>query len=279
MNVTNVTNSSLIQNTSMEDRKLTEEACEFIAAIGAGLFYGAIFILMILCTRYNYCPKPEACKVLFLVGTAVMLLHIFTNDKYEDIDDLKVKLGFGISANLTIGITTLLMALWIFKKRPSLNCTENCPIPCINPHHKDDKLCCFGAVGLAYWFYAAVLVTSWAISKNGFNDYFNWSSAKYYYRCLTAFHLIYTFMKTTMENMTTISFCRSKCNHFLTGCLVLGMFSEFLGAALDQYVGPIEERYQYVLKSYIISPFFSVRVFLMFRAVVLRTSNARHPPS
>ncbi|KXJ05609.1 hypothetical protein AC249_AIPGENE5721, partial [Exaiptasia diaphana] len=142
-----------------------------------------------------------------------------------------------------------------------------------------NQLCCFGAVGLAYWFYAAVLVTSWAISKNGLNDYFNWISVKYYFRCLTAFHLIYTFMKTNMENMTTSSFCRSKCNHFLTGCLLLGIFSEFLGAALDQYVGPIEERYQYVLKSYIISPFFSVRVFLMFRAVVLRTSNARHPPS
>lgn len=81
------------------------------------------------------------------------------------------------------------------------------------------QLCCFGAVGLTFWLYSAVLITSWAVHTHGSNDYFNWLSAKHYFRCLTAFHLIYTFMQTNIENMTAKNFVRNKNNHFLIGCL------------------------------------------------------------
>ncbi|KXJ20945.1 hypothetical protein AC249_AIPGENE28877 [Exaiptasia diaphana] len=484
-----VTNSTLICNSSKylsQYGDLTEKVCEYTAAAIAGLFYLALFFLTIRCARFNHCLNSETCKVLFLVGAAVLVLHVCTNDTYEDIDDLKVKLCFEIAVNLLIGIITLSMALWIFKERPSLKCNENCQTPCRNPEHKDEGMyklkrilpknfvgavtafifimevflivktgkrnhqikwlilfdktvylfdnifqaiiywyllkrrcvpedkvdqaqfyfkvmsfynaviwldsmvniendlvlayvedsgppwvnivatfykaciidyrmmfclvflehaldlsnreraeernnsnkrrksgfvenlrhcisygsglgifccflqsacilnfardinagawihsftflaeaiivffcwrlgkklsasesegilkivvCCFGAVGLAYWLYSAVLVTSWAIEDliHGSSQYDIWMIAvKFWFRCPAAFFLIKTFKQTTIENMATHDIVTNQSNNFLTGCLLFGTISEFLGAALDQYVGPITERYKY----------------------------------
>ena len=106
------------------------------------------------------------------------------------------------------------------------------------------KLCCFGAAGLTCWAYETALVSRWAVLSNEPNLYFNWLSAKLAFRIFTACLLIYCFMKINLETMRDEAAAKSQVNHFLVVILMFGMWAEFLGTAIDQYLGPIQDRFK-----------------------------------
>ncbi|KAK3753772.1 hypothetical protein QZH41_014232 [Actinostola sp. cb2023] len=109
-------------------------------------------------------------------------------------------------------------------------------------------LCCFGAVGLTCWVYEAALVSRWAVLSNEPNLYFNWLAAKLAFRFLTALLMIYCFMKINLETMRDEAAAKSQVNHFLVAILMFGMWAEFLGTAVDQYLGPIQDRFKKEVK-------------------------------
>jgi len=134
-------NATLLRNASNNDHKITEITCEWIASIGAGIFYVVLLVLILLsrcrwpsstCSScFSY--RPEATKIVFLVGAIILPLNVFTNaiDTAED-KELKRKLWFRIVVDVLMGNVVLLSGLCIFKKIPRCTCTD--------PEHQNDNV-------------------------------------------------------------------------------------------------------------------------------------------
>ncbi|XP_032229801.2 uncharacterized protein LOC116613259 isoform X1 [Nematostella vectensis] len=102
-------------------------------------------------------------------------------------------------------------------------------------------VCCLGVVGLATYIIKSGLSLFWYLEGAFEVDYFGWVALKYFSRSLAAIFLMYLFAKVSCADFLSETGCMPvSANYFLVPALVMGTLSEFVGAAVDQYVGPLD---------------------------------------
>ena len=103
------------------------------------------------------------------------------------------------------------------------------------------QVCCMGAVGFTCWMVKGALTALWIKNLHTAPNiqYFEWAAAKILTRGIGAAFLMVIYAKVNGRIIADRN-QDVKINHFLVPALMLCVFSEAIGSAIDQYHGSVE---------------------------------------